>query len=599
MENPKSGRAWLMAVPPALLLALLVIPPVRQLMLSQLNILFNSPVGYTWVLRELGVTKGLPEGDPETEQAALRSASLRNALDYQTQLAYSLKADAKREPGKPDERVVRLNALAGQFAARPALYAHILRYATDFDVKVRRTNEIRVNMYGQKPIERVGGDPDVAPPDTATRLAEFDRYAVAGARLETDNAYFPMMRAIGLFAAHKDKEALDSLREAGRKSNWDDHINDEAEGDWKLLQQAFGENSATLRSALQSSVVNNSIPHFEALRDVGKMAVYSAVLAEKAGNAAEGYEIRRAISRCANLMRIHSRTLQGSRSGVDIVQDVIARPGGALISDDDVNLSVEQRNQTRYNAYFDYLKKIGHPEEAAWAQQEIEAGKRVTTIKDRSISASLSPYGHQVKHLNTLWMGDFTLLNNALEMLVLILAGVLLSRIKPPRPTQLESKNIQGSSLAIALLMIFVVFTIVSYQTQWGPAFGSLRATVAEFMSGNGEFGSESALSLGIDKLTGVDTIRTTLMTLALLLPVVLLIALAIKAQIRQENPVQVIISKMGPVSALFALLLVLAYAGSTLMIARDEAQLHASLDKVLVSEGRYDAELIGQTWPQ
>jgi len=599
METPKSDRSWLLAAPFVLLLALFVVPMLRPLVLSQAMILFNSPSGYTWVLRDQGLSRGIPDGDPETEQAALRKASLRYPLDYPTQLAYAVKADGKQEAGKPDVRVVRLNALTGTFPGRPALYAHILRYATYADVQVRRTNELRVNLYGQKPLEETEGNPDAAPADTPARLAEFEKVAAAGEQLEADNAYFPMMRAIGLFAAHQDEEALAAIRRAGQKSRWDDHIDEEAEADWKLLQEAFGAQSAALRAVLQNSVVNHSIPHFDALKDVGTMTVYHAVQAERAGRTAEGYALRRALARCIGLMRAQSRSIQGARISAGMIQDLILRPGGIAVQEDDVKASTEQRAEARLQIYYDYLKKLGHPEEIPWLQREVEAGKRAQAIQEQSVSASLSPYGHQAQHLDTLWIGDFVLLTNALEAMALIVAGLLLIRLGAAQPpTTLRPRPRHAASFAIALLILFVTFSIVTFQTQWGPAFGSLRVKIAEFMSGSGELSNESRFSLLLDSLTNADAVRVTLMTVSLIGPGLILLGLGLVARMRRELLVLTSVQRMAPVGAIAAFVLLLLYGGLALQTAHAEKQLHSALDRVLVSEGRYDAELTGQTWP-
>lgn len=81
-------------------------------------------------------------------------------------------------------------------------------------------------------------------PPAAEHLAAYDRDAKEGERLDPDNAYFPLMRAVGLFAARRDKEAIEAIERASRKPRWEDYTNEEAEAHLHLLAKAFGRQPA-------------------------------------------------------------------------------------------------------------------------------------------------------------------------------------------------------------------------------------------------------------------------------------------------------------------------------------------------------------------
>lgn len=88
-----------------------------------------------------------------------------------------------------------------------------------------------MRLYQAPPNNAPAGTQDTTPtPPSLEAMALFLKATEQGAALEPDNAYFPMMRAIGLFTVHRDAEALDALRLAGHCSQWHEYLMDEVEG---------------------------------------------------------------------------------------------------------------------------------------------------------------------------------------------------------------------------------------------------------------------------------------------------------------------------------------------------------------------------------
>src|SRR5205085_11045588 len=102
---------------------------------------------------------------------------------------------------------------------------------------------------------------------TAEQLAAYDKDAAAGERLELDNAYYPFMLSVGLFAAHRDDEALEAISRAARCSSWDEHIYDDAEGWYRLSEAAFGRRPALVKGALYAGIL---FPHLPSLRSAAR-----------------------------------------------------------------------------------------------------------------------------------------------------------------------------------------------------------------------------------------------------------------------------------------------------------------------------------------
>ena len=70
-------------------------------------------------------------------------------------------------------------------------------------------------------------------------LEAFDRDAAAGERLDPDNAFFPLMRSVGLFAEHRDDEALAAIQRAGAKPRFQEYaLGSAAHSHWNASRQS-------------------------------------------------------------------------------------------------------------------------------------------------------------------------------------------------------------------------------------------------------------------------------------------------------------------------------------------------------------------------
>ena len=192
-----------MAAAASVLIVLLIAPPTR------------------WLVR-LQAFPGLVGGGPG------RAGFVRDhPNDYQIQLGGQ--GDA---PGQTPVQYAR--SLVPRFPDSPSLRANILRYATTDEVHLKRPEEdmLLASAAPQTPAGNSPGGSRDDPPDAAA-LAAFDADAAAGERLDPDNAYFPFMRAVGLFAANRDAEGQAAVLRAGTKTAWREYYQDEVEGRWR------------------------------------------------------------------------------------------------------------------------------------------------------------------------------------------------------------------------------------------------------------------------------------------------------------------------------------------------------------------------------
>src|SRR5258708_27218344 len=100
--------------------------------------------------------------------------------------------------------------------------------------------------------------------------------------------------------------------------------------------------------------------------------------------------------RCADKMRVQSRTMVGSLEWVAITRLMVLRPGGRPALPDDLGLSTRQRVNAHVDSYLRYLNSMSNGQEAAWAAKEIEQGRATETIASEAAAKSVSPYGKPI-----------------------------------------------------------------------------------------------------------------------------------------------------------------------------------------------------------
>ncbi len=190
----RQARLVLLGLALGVLLALVLAPQTRWLVRLQ-------------ALTALRLYHPLPSGPCYTgssagDQRRVEAVAARHPNDYAVQYAAAV-ADNSH-----DETLANLHALAARFPDRPTLYANLLRYEMLGKVRLERPEENL--LRGLPPSHKYRMGHYDAPAD----LASFDADAAAGERLDPGNAYFPLMRAVGLFAGFRDAEGLAAFRRA-------------------------------------------------------------------------------------------------------------------------------------------------------------------------------------------------------------------------------------------------------------------------------------------------------------------------------------------------------------------------------------------------
>jgi len=616
--------------------------------LGVLMVLFAAPPT-RWLARKqfAGVGFTLPQSNPQNwtgiTTRRLRAAQ-RFPNDLDVQIAAALDRAELQYSSTTDMHTLRqaaLHSLVPRFGDRPALYATMLRYDTTGAVHMARPDAWPLTQSTPPP------DTKFTPPDPAV-LAAFDAEAAAGEHLDPQNGFFPIMRALGLFDAHRDAAALAAVRRAGRAPLWNDYVQDETNGHLRLAEAADGPQSVMDRTAITAAAL---LPHFARMRAIARFATFKAMQMEQAGNVEQGLAVRRAVMAVGDRMRVQSTTLVGALVGMGVAALATDRPGGAAILPQDApdELSLAQRGHEvgaqRTEQFAAYAIRAGHPEDAALVRAQFAAGEAERAVWNKSQSVAL--WNHLLAQ-GAWWIADEVTLIAAFWLLLLGGAARMLSRraaFQEARP--LPRSTVWGMAMAIALGLAvagrnsttdaelqasFVLGSIMAVVVGLGALFLVRRRLTRHAVARGARALGVTALLLGAAAavlywqgrgisdiivlqqawqvelsggLTGNSStlinamVRQFLLALAMAaVPLVMLLTFTLAGWARRV-PVNVAVVR-GFLSAAVpvACVLFLVWSGLCLATLRQERQMNAELNQMRTHEGRYLASLAGMAWP-
>ena len=226
-EHKRSKRRVLFIVTALALALLLLLPSTGWVVRQQFRMLFTTAPEKAFMLllgikaRYIGLSEAKAKKLREWAEQRLKEAAKRNPKALPVQISSVVWTVPSTEVPN------RLQELLNQFPNEPILPAAILRHYC-----VRHYSVPSLRQIDQK------------------EIATFERIAREGERVDPENAYFPMMRAAGLFAAGKKEEALKVLMQASEKSRWDNYAVAEAVGNLGLFETAFGRMNGVTKAIL-------------------------------------------------------------------------------------------------------------------------------------------------------------------------------------------------------------------------------------------------------------------------------------------------------------------------------------------------------------
>lgn len=628
MNTPKI-RLSLLGIAFGILLALLLAPQTRWLVrLQTLTVLHQY--------RPLGCASysASPAGDTHAYDAV----AARHPDDFAIQYARATFTEDKPP-------LMNLRALTRRFPDNPALYANILR------------EESQRTLLSSVAASKLSGDSTpsfVMPASSPQEIADYNQDAAAGERADPDNAYFPLMLAYGLFAAHQNADALAAVERASVKPAWNEYLMENTAAQWRLHTEAFDDPGAMPQAAIWGSVL---LPEYQRLRQTARIVAYQAVLKEQAGHLEEGFALREALRRCGDLMRVQSATLIGSLVGIAISSISEARPGGVPPLKQGANEASEQMAQQRVEAYCAYVTKIGHPKAAQSARDEEAARRRVQGLVN--MDHPFVDFTGPLLHLTWWWIAGIALLLNAAWLLVLgfLAAGRARLPLAPKPPIGWKAVLVQGvlavglwAFLALLYICIGGIWITAVYHADidwrmiFGVAgiFGLVAWLVFRALRRSAPPQRKSILRMalllpvlagivyglywlvqwvawplaempqGLWALTGLsggvndsDTEQALqaqtlwICTAAMLaVPLLLALVLSVAALVRRLPVLGTLTAGFQRLAVPVACLLVISYSGVLISTSLQERRV-TDFNRQLVSEGgRFFAAQVGQAWP-
>ncbi len=544
-----------------------------------------------WLIRLQLVSQIVPS---HVDHAALdRRVAEGSPQDFQIQYVHALTTPAPASSASensairllssltPDSQCIeRLRGLEARFPNEPTLYAHVLRYATRGQVHLRRREQDELSLISQKHNETVK---DAL---LSEHLASFDRDAAQGERLDPNNAYFPLMRAAGLFEAGRDADAIAAIRRAGQATRYEDYVGEEFYSLDRFRALAYGESGALARVSVAAAIL---FPHYAELRAMCRMGVVSAIHAEQSHNAQAGFAIRRDLAHAGGLMRVQGHSLICSLVGMAITSITMSRPGGTpLVKTDDTGHMTEAqreaRQQEKLNKYCAYLRSIGHDDEARWMIVEMDAIKQAKDISKKAGDADVGAFSMTpMRDLCLWWAANLLTLTNALGLLILGAFAAIAAHVSP-------GKRLLLWRIAFSCLVV-LVFGLWLWNVE--RSISDWVATPFQLTQSLSGSDTDSASYGGVEMAARIVTIVCALALPLGMLGVISIISLCTRV------PLATGIGRgLRGLALPVACALFLAYAAQTAGTLRQEARVNASLHAGMRSEGAANAAALGRTWP-
>ena len=583
MNTPKT-RLALLGIAFGVLLALLVAPQTR------------------WLVRLSFTALSVQPGRDGPQRQRIVEA---HPNDFQIQLAGRTEGDT-RTPLEYNR------ALVPRFPKSASLRAAILREATTNEVRLHRNED---NLLEGTPVVPFQPGPD-NPVSSPTQLAAFEADAAAGEKLDPKNAYFPFMRAVGLFASHRDAEGVAAIERASTKPIWHEYFEDGVEGGWRINDAIYGGREVLSAVAISAAVL---FPHYEQLRHAARVVVYKAVLNEQAGQFEPGLAKRLALAKCGRLMQVQATTIIGSLVGSAISATARSRPGGIPASILDKHLTGDQRQQIRLDAYCAYVTKIGHPEAAMQARADNQAWQQAHQVTSKVDTYVFGTTMSKLIHTGIAFFTCVALLPNILAVFLVGLIAAGLGRrpsLRERRPLPAGAATGFWLAMLIGLLLTgLVVKRGMEHETRYAVrhialAFGiplAITGLLARFIprlrpqivAGLVAAGATLAVATVFGVASSWQAVGLAWLGFCFVLPVLMTLVWGIAALVKRipfsVKAVEGFRAAMPPLVCA----LMLIYSGLVLWTVQQEARANYGLERSLHGEGQYLAQITGQTWPR
>jgi hypothetical protein len=476
------------------------------------------------------------------------------------------------------ERAEQLRTVAAKFPDHPEILAATLRAESQAEVLVHRPEASQ--FLDNRPAPKTGTVTVKQKVSDAAAVRRFIDQCLEGERVDPDNVYFPLLRAMAHTELRQDKDAFAALHVAASKKVWREYIPEEFVANRNVNRGIYGQAGLISEMAISAAIL---FPHYSSLRELSRVVATEAIKREMKGNYAAGLSLRRDLFVVSEKMRNESTTLIGSLVGGAMLDTSRMRPAGVLPfkakqsrNDGPTFEEAKVARDINLKRFVDFAKKHG---EEAFAERVVESARVGDLIRDISRKGSdRGIYG--MESVTRLAIGQGTaliLLANVVWML--ILGAIATAVVRTPR-------FVAGNRLAPGPFVAAVAGIGVAMLASGALTGMSVGYTVSAVTGMTGEVGSMvpmAAISAGM----------------VIAFPMLLTIILAIWAALnKRASFTRTITGGFAAASLPAATVMVLAWGAIVYYCAGLDAQGTAELIEMLQHEGKYLARIIGEKWP-
>ncbi len=476
------------------------------------------------------------------------------------------------------ERAEQLRTVAAKFPDHPEILAATLRAESQAEVLVHRPEASQ--FLDNRPAPKTGTVTVKQKVSDAAAVKRFIDQCLEGERVDPDNAYFPLLRAMAHTELHQDKDAFDALHVAASKTVWREYIPEEFVANRTVNRGIYGQAGLISEMAISAAIL---FPHYSSLRELSRVVAAEAIRLEMKGSFAAGLSLRRDLFVVSEKMRNESTTLIGSLVGGAMLDTSRMRPAGVLPfkakqsrNDGPTFEEAKVARDINRKRFVDFAKKHG---EAAFAERVVESARVGDLIRDISRKGSdRGIYG--MESVTRLAIGQGTaliLLANVVWML--ILGAIATAVVRTPR-------FVAGNRLAPGPFMAAVAGIGLAMLASGALTGMSVGYTVSAVTGMTGDAGSMvpmAAISAGM----------------VIAFPMLLTIILAIWSALnKRASFTRTITGGFAAASLPAATVMVLAWGAIVYYCAGLDAQGTAELIEMLQHDGKSLAQIIGEKWP-
>jgi|GEM_PF-3818782 len=416
---------WIVGITAGLMLALCSFPTARVIIKLQVEaaILRLNNIFFVHNLSE--VAKQNPN------DMDIQIGSLLATPDYN--LA------ASQEGINKNDILNEVSQLVSRYPEQPAVYAVAIRLLSKIPLMTDRDNDQTLppdlnKEYSQTPIDK-------------SYLLKFDSLCKKGALLDPNNAYFPFMRSISLFALKRDSDALNEIKIAGDKNTYNDYTSYEMTCINRFTDAAWGAKVPFLR---EFGLMGLIFPDYSQMRASARVAIHTAILLERKGDLNAGYAIRRDVRRFGSLMTTNSTMIIGNLVGGAIAKLAMNYfPGAPSKAQPYFN---DTNRQYYLKPYMHYLETIHHSSEAMACEKQVAALNTVFGIVHAEMQNDITtPLRKTITH----WLAGMVLLLCAFWIVVFWIASFLIYRIPQFNISSSNKDLLKGISILIPVSLMF------------------------------------------------------------------------------------------------------------------------------------------------